>query len=293
MPNPNKQPLHPRNYGEAIKHQLKKSRSSGSEAVGYDAEIQASIAEQGLKPAAINLASRAIAASLTNEHDYRTPEGDKFDVISRLGDFVDNSAKLQELSESHARFERKKPYLEGVIEFNHALRAMIDSDPNRSLPEIGNFLANMYTATYQPNTDPTVWPNKLNYFNQQLSAVLIGMRHEIAAEQIIGTMNDVEYDTDVTNEEEMNGADGFVTMNGLTFPVDIKASLQAVERARQKSPTPENIIHSGVRNEDFAHNGFRIPYDTALEKQAVMRDALEAAYAAERADANARRTVAA
>lgn len=230
-------------------------------------------------PRAVSLGAQALAESFTSEHGYKSRQGTRFEVISRINNLVPSVEQLHYLRQNRADKATQRPYAEEVIEFNHSLRNMIDNEPKLTFNQVSNFLVNMYTASNKGRfTDIREWEQNRNKFTQEIEGALRGMRAEIAAEQIIGTMDDVEYDTEVTVDEELNGIDGFVTMRGVEFPVDIKSSQAAMEKARQRSHNPEKIIASCVQSSDFQNDTFRLPPETALKKQPHMRAQLEAVY---------------
>ena len=99
------------------------------------------------------------------------------------------------------------------------------------------------------------------------------MQHEVIASQIItaigeltdedGNPIDISVNTNVTIQDEVKGVDMFVTLDGVTFPIDIKASERTAQHARKKSRTPNSIIATGVHTRELG-GAFRLPNDKAL-----------------------------
>lgn len=219
-----------------------------------------------------------LADEETAPSGYRSLDGHVFNLVASLDPFYTAQKRLNDLRARGGFYksrEQAMPYLEQVAEFNHALKNVIDNGPSIKFDELLAFMAHMYAGA---NGQASMQ----DFYNEARYA-LIGMRHEIGAEQIIGTMDDVEYnETDVEDKDSVNldlaGEDIRVEFNGLSIPLDIKASPQAVEKARARSDHPERIVWSQLHNGDFGNGkGFRIPYNVARDKAPAMHKEIEAA----------------
>lgn len=221
---------------------------------------------------AITKSARFLAESATKDSGYRTPEGDRFALIAQLEPFYRaqkalNKIRQQEQEGARVPYSKKRYYRNEVLEFNHALKNVIDSHAHLSFNDLLAFMARMYEGA---NPKQNVAD-----FTHEVRIAMDGMRHEIGATQIIGALG-LEYD-ETDNEQEMKGQDLIVYISGKPVPIDIKASPTAVEIARQKSPHPDRIIWSHIENHEF-NGGFRIPYELAQQKgPAMMRDLNKAA----------------
>lgn len=225
---------------------------------------------------AITKSALLLAEGETAPSGYRSLDGHVFNLVAGLDSFYTAQKRLNGLrarGDFYRLRDQAMPYLEQVTEFNHALKDVIDNGQSIEFDELLTFMARMYAGA---NGSASMQ----DFYNEARYA-LIGMRHEIGAEQIIGTMDDIEYnETDVEDKDnvilDLTGEDIRVEFNDYSIPLDIKASPQAVEKARIKSYYPKSIIWSQCRNQDFG-NGFRIPYTVARNKAPAMHKDIEAA----------------
>lgn len=235
--------------------------------------------EQAGQTETIKRAAGALALHETRGGEYRSREGDVFDVISKIDTFASSQAKLESLKSRNAPRQEKLPYLRDVIEFNHAVKQMVNNNPSLKFDEVVAFVTKMYMLSNQQEIrnlkSQEEREAQLGWFKNTTSVTLNGMRHELGAEQILGTIDDLDYE-DISTEDELHGVDYFVTIGDKRCGIDIKAGQHRTAEARTSSRHPERIIWSQLSNQDFGNN-FRIPTEVAQSKAAAMRAELEAA----------------
>ena len=206
---------------------------------------------------------RMAATALKGERasGYLTPEGHAFNITAHLTTFSDDYEVLDQLKASRASNKEKIPYLRRISEFNEAIKDMVDMNPALKFDEVILFLRAM--------------DQKINgsenaaLFEQKIKMHLNGMRHEIAVEQQLGCLLDVDYE-EGSVEDDLNGADFFVSIDDSEMtPIDIKASRKTAfdkkSQALENNNDPNAIIWSQVSSHDF-NGGFRISNDLAKEK---------------------------
>lgn len=214
-----------------------------------------------------------------------------FKMIGSLDSFYKAQSTLDHFEDQdrhrphHERtdYEVKRPYIETVAGFNHAMREVIDCLPRVKFSELLDFTTAMFEAD-KGRADSS-------RFEQMASAVINGMRHEIAAEQIIGLIPgaEIEYidpDDQINAAQaererilsDMSGRDIRVRIGGRSVNIDIKASEKTAEKSKIRSRHPERIIWSGITNEEFGDN-LRISPELAAQKAGTMgRSLLRAAF---------------
>jgi len=205
-------------------------------------------------------------------------------VTSKLGTFIEAQQELDEieserksngghLTESSFQLS-KKLKKEYVIPFNHELKALINEGPNVKMRDLTTALTSAHTAVFSrynslyPNApkNPRMMqkPSEVAY---NLDTIVNGMRHEIAAETMLSAAN-IEYDYNVTVDEDARGIDIIVYLDGKREPVDIKSSLAAENRTRDKHPDAR-AVWTELGWEDFTGmkgnnpGALSIPYSTA------------------------------
>lgn len=193
---------------------------------------------------------------------YLTPEGHAMNITAQLTTFSQSLDELNDLREQGAKHHEKLRPLRKVAEFNHAVKDMIDNNPSLQFTEVLNFIMNM---NQQINGNP----EHGHAFEDQVRGILVGMRHEIAFEQMLGYMPDVEY-REATIEEDLQGADIFVSLNNSPMvPIDVKAGAEKTqvskEQAHNRGYDSSHIIWSHILDEDF-NGSFRISNDVAAAK---------------------------
>jgi hypothetical protein len=217
----------------------------------------------------ISQAAEALARESESQSGRKTFEGQILDVISHLPQFMQSQIALNKMRESHASYREKAPHLDTVVRLNHSLKELVDTNPLLQFSQVLRFLNQMNAAINGKGHS--------ELFTYEARSILVGMRHEIAVEQMLGTMPDVEYqDTDLASD--LKGSDIFVSINGSPYvPIDVKASFVSAEKAKQKAAAygynPNLIIWSQLYEEDFG-DSFRIPHETVMERKDRVYDQL-------------------
>ena len=229
---------------------------------------------------AVALGSRALAESHTTESGYRSPEGCVYDLVATIDDFADAQRKLDQLEEIGAPRSERLPYIKEIIRFNHAAKALIDSDPSISFNQLVTFTVRMYQGMHRDDpelTDNAREHNRIMWLQNAVSERLHGMRNELAVEQMIWAIDDesIEYEP-TTEADELHGVDLYITSGGKRFGIDIKSSQMSAIKARQTSSHPDNIVWSQVSWEDF-NGGFRFSDELARIKAPALQRALSVA----------------
>jgi len=166
--------------------------------------------------------------------------------------------------------------LEYVIPYNHIIKEFVNNHPNDNIEAVSSALASTYQFIYgryhclpASETHSTTRPTQRDVYNS-IKNSLDGMRHEVATEGLLQAAN-LDYDYNITADEDANGADIFVQLNGRREAVDIKASESAVARSQQDYRFSQ-AVWTGLTKEDFtglygtATNALSIPYDTVITK---------------------------
>lgn len=200
------------------------------------------------------------AASLTNpeKSGYMSREGHVFNVFQYVDSFS-RSAQVLDTIPPYNR-EMRLPHLENVLKFNHALKGLIDNDPSLGFASTHFLLRQLYGALNGQEGAAS--------FSEHARARLVGMRHEIGFEQILGTMPDIEYE-EGDEMSDLAGADVDVLFRGNWIPLDIKASEATAQAARSKAAesrrNPNLIVWSQLNESDFGDN-LRVSHAVAQER---------------------------
>ena len=161
-----------------------------------------------------------------------------------------------------------------VIRFNHSLKALLEADENLDAENLVMVITDMYGVMNSDRwgDDKDGWHSEQAWFKQHIDQCVRGMQHEVIASQIItaigeltdedGNPIDISVDTNVTIQDEVRGVDMFVTLDGVTFPIDIKASERTAQHARKKSRKPNSIIATGIHTRELG-GAFRVSPDKA------------------------------
>lgn len=247
MTNFNKQ-LSPKNHVD----QIKSTPEFHAVMQGADLETMSDRERDQTVNRAVARSAFALANKYTSPGGYKSPEATRFQVISQLDEFYKAQIALNKLREQksrghHVSHDLKLPHLTKLAKFNHALKEMIDTDSSLKFDETLAFLSRMYAGSHKNEN--------LEDFEQELYWVMNGMRHELGAEQIVGTLG---YDYDLpTIDDDLGGADIIVYVDGSVVPLDIKSNMHLVHKVRAESRHPDQIVWSCLHDRDF-HNGFRI-----------------------------------
>lgn len=140
-----------------------------------------------------------------------------------------------------------------LVEFNHAVQDMLDSDPTIEFDEIVAFLSTMHGVINRNRwgDDKTGWNQEAAWFHHQVEVTVRGMQQEIFGEQIASHIPGVVVERPTDPHDDLRGVDRWITMNGVRFPVDFKASYETARHAREKSHHPEQIVYTGVEGPRF------------------------------------------
>lgn len=147
--------------------------------------------------------------------------------------------------------------------FNHAVKAVVEQNPTFTFSNVADTVSTIYGATNRDRwgDDRQAYEQEAKWFKTQFEGVLRGMQQEVVAHQVIETINQINpiinpqtgekrprvaIDTNVSVEDDLKGADMYITLDGVTFPIDIKASERTAENTRKKSSHPRAVITSGV-----------------------------------------------
>lgn len=229
---------------------------------------------------AIGTSALALAQEGTKENGYRTHEADVYFVISKIDSFATSQAKLDKLRDKGARRSEKIPFLREVIEFNHAVKDMVNNDPSLRFSDVIGFITNMYIRAHANFKDSSQEDrrSRIEWFYNSCRSSLNGMRHELGFERILGQIEDIEY-RETNIDDELKGVDYYITKNGITFPIDIKASETSVRESQHTSLKPNNIVWSHCNSRDF-DDSFHISPELAKQKANDVRQVLQHAYLA-------------
>lgn len=232
---------------------------------------------------AITNTASQLSKALETSGGHMPIEGQLLAVISHIPPYLMAQIKLDRMrNKGHSvRRSEKMPYLQEVTQTNRALKELIDNNPLLTYPQVLNFTSFVSAKLSGPE--------HTEYFTQSMEAMLSGMRHEIAVEQMLGTLYpEVDY-REATPEEDLDGADFIIQMATASgtpyeFGIDVKSSPFEETRGREKAHSygypSDHIIWSGINREDF-NNGFRISRALAEERGLELYDKLLAAGAVE------------
>lgn len=233
--------LQPRKYAEAI-------RTSGS----FDETMQHA-SESEPKQSRIHRAIAKGALSLAEQRETERGEHDLdaniFRLVSTLDTFYESTTKLNEIRNRYrgaympdtVRREMKK-HKAGVIEFNDALQETINAGASKfDFHELLHFITSMRAMSSGPEN--------LDDFHERAKESLIGIRNEMAFEQVL-IYAGVDYRLG-TAEEDAKGGDFIVQGT----PIDVKASEFSATRAQQNAKRNgydgSGIVWSHIRFDDF------------------------------------------
>lgn len=168
---------------------------------------------------------------------------------------IDHHQKTGELGAKEFRSMKWR-----TARFNHTLKALIDLDSSLDFDNITDTATTMYGVLNRDRwgDDRNGYEGAARSFRKRFEGVLRGMQQEVVARQVIETINQTNPSDDaqprvivsshVSVEDDLKGVDLYVTLDGVTFPVDIKASERTADSARKKSSHPASIITSGINS---------------------------------------------
>lgn len=198
---------------------------------------------------------------------YETDESRQLKLIAILPDWLKAQRKLDADRDSMTRQE-KDEVLQPVLEFNHIVREMIDTEQYSRMSEITSFISNILLRQRASK-------EIIQYAVQSANQTINGMRHEIAAESVLSITPGVDSVESADSADELSGRDINIEYYGRRFGIDIKASEKGAEDAMLRSHNYEyTALRSGFSSRDF---GDRLILDKSslLEKVAYYQDVLE------------------
>lgn len=169
-----------------------------------------------------------------------------------------------------SRKERHDAKLE-MIEFNDALRMIIDNNPNiREDTLKGLIISAMLSYGYGADD--------LNGGEDETKHSLIGMKHELAFEAALSWLPEGYEILTTTDEDDKHGADFKVRCpNGVILYIDVKSSPEAANEAtqdnidfyarfREQVPANQLVLFSNFYSEDFTSKNPWRPTDEAIHE---------------------------
>ncbi|MEO5949399.1 MAG: hypothetical protein ABIP74_03275 [Candidatus Saccharimonas sp.] len=215
--------------------------------------------EQGLSVEhALTKSARSLAHDMSSGEDEATPEQRKlahfYTIISQLPDFTHG---LEAVRHHHQVEPLSKRVVEAsklhLVEFNRAIQDLLRDDPTIEFDELVEFLSTMHGVLNRTRwgDDHDEWHKEAAWFRGQAEKRIHGMQQEIFGEQIARAIPGVVIEQPTDPRDDLRGIDRWVTMDGVRFPVDFKASYAAARHAREKSLDPEHIVYTGVEGPRF------------------------------------------
>ena len=222
------------------------------------------------------------ADALVNDRDAQLEpfEREMISLSARLGSFIHAGIKLDDLryggrltSEELTIMTQIK--LKEIIPFNHAIKDLINRFPEVNATDLADNLTaadakifSRYNPAHpgSPNNHHEASKSSIAY---EFTATINGMRHEAAAEKLL-IAADIDYDYRVSVEEDSQGNDLFVFIDGDWVGIDIKASYNAEARAYQRHRN-SRAVWTTLDNDDFrgpnddTHDSVSISYETSQE----------------------------
>ncbi|OYW83693.1 hypothetical protein B7Z17_05315, partial [Candidatus Saccharibacteria bacterium 32-49-10] len=192
--------------------------------------------------------------------------------------------------------ELKDEYL---IPFNHHLKDFINTHPNDDIRTVTSALTSSYGTIFSRHdcidADKLIYNQKAApkeiFLNIQGS--IDGMRHEIAAETLLDAAG-YSYDYNVSAKEDSMGNDLYVYLESGWEPIDVKASVNAVQKSRLHNRRSK-AVWTGLDWGDFTgskgtrHGCLSIPYpstDAQLTKADTFVHEIRTMVATNRQQAN-------
>lgn len=192
-------------------------------------------------------------------------------------------------TEHHLSDDIYRSMKQRATRFNHVVKAVIERDPTLEFADVSDMVTTLYGVMNRDRwgEDRKGYEREASWFRGQFEGILRGMQQEVVAHQVIEAINrlgprDVSrpprviVNADVSVEDDLRGADIYVTLDGVTFPIDIKASERTVELIHRKHDHSAHVMTSGVRRYELA-GMFRISDERALAEAPRMLEKLYAA----------------
>lgn len=169
-----------------------------------------------------------------------------------------------------SRQERHDAKLE-MIEFNDALRNIIDTNPNIREDTLKGLITSAMLG-YGYGADD------LNGGKAETKAALIGMKHELAFESALSWLPDGYEILTTTDEDDKHGADFKVRCpNGVILYIDVKSTPESAYEAtegnvefyarfHEQVPKNQLVLYSGFEREDFTDRHPWRPTDESVQR---------------------------
>lgn len=225
---------------------------------------------------------------------HTTPEIAQSALIGTLPAFVHGIEGIRHFHTNGQLSSKEYRSMKGrAARFNHSVKAMIEQDTSLNFRNITDTVTTLYGVMNRERwgTDRNGYEREAKWFSGQFDARLRGMQQEVLGHQIIEAINQVdpvidsktgkkqprvEVNTNVSVEDDLGGADMYVTLDGVTFPIDIKASERTAEQTRKKSSHPKSIITTGITCDEL-QGAFRVNSKRARKAAPAMLQKLYAA----------------
>lgn len=216
-----------------------------------------------------------------DEVDYKTNElnlrGHALNVIARTESYVKSLTALKSGKDLH-RSDRQV-LKEDLVEFNHTIRRMIEANPELTIPDVKSLVIDAY-RDLKSNGDLDGVMDEQS-LSEEVKACLQGMRHEIAAAQLIEYSGYYVY-TDISIEDDLRGIDMYVLVENdedpakqKWLPIDIKSTKRKADETNQDPRN--NAIYSLLEDGDFG-NSFEMHPENMRKKAAAMKKQIEDSY---------------
>lgn len=233
--NPNRSPLTPLTARELISGIILSDE--------YLRERDRGVAGMG----AIALSASRLAVNVAEaNHGYETDQSRQLRLISALPKWLRAEHDLDTRRSGMTENDLNSS-LESVIEFNHALREIIDNETYTKMSDVMRFVSE--TLLIARVKGPAI-----KYAAEQLQSVLDGMRHEVASESVLSSLPEVESVRGASSiEEERQGKDVIVTMiDGREIALDIKSTQRSADKANlERRGSDYRAVWSGFTWDDF------------------------------------------
>ncbi len=178
-------------------------------------------------------------------------------------------------------------------QFNHAVKALIENDKSLNAANVVSTVTTLYGVLNRDRwgSDRNGYEQEATQFKRQFEGTVRGMQQEVLAKQIIQEINRacplrdpatgeklprVSVDANVSAQDDLKGVDMYVTLEGVTFPIDIKASERTAQNVREKSSHPQSIITTGISCPEL-NGAFRVSPHRAFKAAPAMLEKLYAA----------------
>lgn len=215
----------------------------------------------------------AIADRLERKNGEYDLNANLFRLVGQLGDFQRDTDIVDSLRKKYGKIsqmpndikDRFRSHKTRLTEFNHTLHEVINAGASKfNFDQLLEFMTTMYMAT--GNRDD------VGDFNSNARSAIVGMRNEMAVEQLL-IAGGYDY-TLGTVEQDAEGGD--VIVEGI--PIDLKASKFAEERAKQRAQENgyyhDNILWSHIEFQDY-DGQLTLPYNKVDEILARLKPDLD------------------